>query len=291
MILLKKSRRALQSFRSGAISMLKNSCRERFFLVPSSRVEALHFPWIPGINRTAPVPSRIIPRLMALHGTSVRYITSRLKREGQTALLAAVETGKITALAAAVELGWVLRPPKRGGSTHKAKRIAHQLRTITGEGLSAGQKMELIYGPNPSQGSSFNSREELVQAWTACRHELLDRANPGRRPLAYYEFDYPHGTRPPFDTERSTLWRQGVLKPEERVELKREWRMEFDAALAMDASERREHLEHHDVPVELVKRWAKAAERAERRRRARSIGNPTAEAQENAPGEASGAEG
>jgi hypothetical protein len=229
---------------------------------------------------------------MALHGTSKAYILQRLKREGRTALLAAVEAGKITALTAAVELGWVKRPPGTGGGNiQRTKRIAHQVRTITGVGLSAGEKMELQYGPNPSQGSLFNSREELVQAWTACRDELLDRANPGRRPLAYYEFDYPHGTRPPFDTERSTLWRQGVLEPEERAELEREWRMEFDAALAMDASERREHLEHHDVPVELVKRWAKAAERAERRRRARSIRNPTAEAQENAPGEASGAEG
>ena len=39
------SRRALQPWRSGAISMLKNACHARFFPVPSSLAEALHNPW------------------------------------------------------------------------------------------------------------------------------------------------------------------------------------------------------------------------------------------------------
>jgi hypothetical protein len=146
--------------------------------------------------------------------------------------------------------------------------------------LSAGQKMELIYGPNPSQGSLFNSREELVQAWTACRDELLERANPGRRPCAYYEFEFD-GNRPPYDLERSTLWRKNLLRVDERVELEREWKAEFETAQAPDFTlndgsgellkgdcARAEYYRHHDIPRELVKRWEKA-ERRRRLRRAR----------------------
>ena len=188
------------------------------------------------------------------HGHSRAYILDRLKRENQTALAAAVEAGTVSAFAAAVQCGWTKRPPSAAAVTHQARKRQLGFQAIEG-GLSSGQKMELIYGPNSSQGSLFNSREELVQAWTACRDELLDRANPGRRPLAYYEFDYPHGTRPAFDTERSTLWRQGVLKPEERVELEREWRMEFDATRGKSAKERREAYEFADIPDELIEQW------------------------------------
>jgi hypothetical protein len=133
---------------------------------------------------------------MALHGTSKAYIVDRLRRENQTALLAAVEVGTITAMAAAVELGWVKRPPGMGGSTHKAKRIQHQLQAITGEGLSAGEAMELQYGPNPSAGSLFSSREHLERAWQRARERLLTISNPGRRPLAFYEFEFDgHGAQ------------------------------------------------------------------------------------------------
>src|SRR6516162_1768138 len=152
---------------------------------------------------------------MALHGTSKAYIVQRLRDQGETALLAAVESGKITALTAAVELGWVLRPPKRGGNIQRTKRIAHQVRAVTGEGLSPAQAMELIYGPSPATGSYFGSREELVDAWQQARERLLEQSNPGRRPAAFYEFEWD-GSRPAYTVERSVLWRAGQLTEAER---------------------------------------------------------------------------
>ena len=200
---------------------------------------------------------------MALHGTSKRYITQRLEREGHIALLEAVQNGKITALSAAVSLGWVQRPPLRGGSTHRAHRRDFRLRQARGE-LGPGEKMELIYGPSPVMGSCFDSREALQAAWTAVRDELLGRANPGRRPAGFYEFEW-NGPRPPYAVERSTLWKLGILTEAERVEVEHAWRVEFDAARGMGARERREHYEHHDIPDELIDQW-----QDERRKRTKS---------------------
>ena len=214
---------------------------------------------------------------MAPHGTSKQYLVERLRRENQTALLAAVEAGKITALSAAVSLGWVRRPPRMGGSTHRAKRIQHQLRAITGEGLDAGRMMELWLGPNPSAGSLFASREELETAWREHRSELMARwGSHARRPAAFYEFEWD-GPRPAYAVERSVLWRADALSEAERSELEAEWRREFDAARGKSASERREHYEHHDIPAELITAWS-AERKAARRRRRTAKGAPPEEA-------------
>jgi len=223
---------------------------------------------------------------MALHGTSKAYIVDRLRREGETALLSAVETGKITAMAAAVSLGWVLRPPKRGGNLQRTKRIAHQVRAVTGEGLSPAQSMELIYGPSPAVGSYFSSREELLAGWQQAREHLLERSNPGRRPAAFYEFEWD-GPRPAYDVERSVLWRSGALGEAERSELEAEWKAAFQEAQAADFTvnggpgmllkgdcARAAHYAHHDIPNTLVRRWSAAA----RRRRARQLAAPSPEA-------------
>jgi len=220
---------------------------------------------------------------MAPHGTSKAYIVQRLKDQGETTLLAAVEAGKITALTAAVELGWVKRPPATGGgSIQRTKRIAHQVRTITGKGLDPGQAMELWLGPNPT-GSLFNSREELVQAWTEHRDEIMRQwGSHGRRPAAYYEFEWD-GPRPPYAQERSVLWRApGVLSADERIEVETEWRRDFDATKGMSASERREHLDYHDVPSELIAAWEAERKAAPRRRRGRSTATSTAASEEAA---------
>jgi hypothetical protein len=214
---------------------------------------------------------------MAPHGTSKQYLVERLRRENQTALLAAVEAGKITALSAAVSLGWVRRPPRMGGSTHRAKRIQHQLRAITGEGLDAGRMMELWLGGNPSAGSLFGSREELETAWREHRSELMARwGSHARRPAAFYEFEWD-GPRPAYAVERSVLWRADALSEAERSELEAEWRREFDAARGQSASERREHYEHHDIPAELITAWS-AERKAARRRRRTAKGAPPKEA-------------
>jgi hypothetical protein len=237
---------------------------------------------------------------MAPHGTSKQYLVERLRRENQTALLAAVEAGKITALTAAVELGWVKRPPGMGGGNiQRTKRIAHQVRTITGAGLSAGQMMELQYGPSPFAGSLFASREELEQAWQQAREHLLEGCRPGRRVAGWWEFEATI-SYPGYGSERSVLWRMDLLSADERVTLETEWKAAFREAQAPDFTlndgsgeilvgdcARRAHFAHHDIPRELIKRW----ERAERRRRSRAVRNLPAELQAKAPDVASGVRG
>jgi hypothetical protein len=200
-----------------------------------------------------------------------------LKRENLTELAAAVEAGDLSAFAAGVQCGWIKRSPTLAAVTHQARKRQVRLQAITGE-YSPGEKMELIYGPNPSQGSLFNSREELVAAWAACRDELLERANPGRRPQGFYEFEFSGPRRPPYDTERSTLWKMGLLRADEKAALETEWKAAFQEAQPDDFTvtdgpgellhgdfARAAHYAHHDIPPALVKRWSAAA----RRRRAK----------------------
>jgi hypothetical protein len=76
---------------------------------------------------------------MPLHGTSKRYLVSRLRRtEGLSHLADAVEAGKISAHAVAIELGWIRRPPLKGGSTNAAKRRRIELQRLL---------REAAYGP------------------------------------------------------------------------------------------------------------------------------------------------
>jgi len=80
----------------------------------------------------------------------------------------------------------------------------------------------------------------------------------GRRPAAYYEFEWD-GDRPPYDRERSVLWRAGVLTEEERAELEVGWWAAFDAAKGKSAQERRDSYKHHDIPSELIEVWGSRA--------------------------------
>ena len=159
--------------------------------------------------------------------------------------------------------------------------------------VTNAQWWELQLGPNPS-GSVFTSREELKSAWERAREKMMASLSPGRRPCAFYEFEWS-GRRPPYFEEQSTLWRLGKLTPEEQITLEHEWKVEFDRAQAPDFTlndgsdellkgdcARAAHYRWADIPAALIRRWQAAA-----RRRARARGA----AQENAPGEASGAEG
>src|SRR5262245_40120793 len=95
--------------------------------------------------------------------------------------------------------------------------------------------MELWLGPNPSAGSLFNSREELVQAWTEHRDEIMAQwGSHGRRPMAWWEFDAGALKHPGYDRERSTLWRAGHLTADEKAALEREWKAAFAEAAAPD---------------------------------------------------------
>jgi len=209
--------------------------------------------------------------------TGVRrdYILRRLERDGRHDLAEAIREGRVSAYTIACELGWTRRAEPISGRTNAAKRRQHQLRAIAGE-LGPGQKMELIYGPSPTMGSYFDSREALQAAWMAVRDELLGRANPGRRPQAFYEFEFD-GPRPQYDEERSVLWQMNLLSAAERVVLEAEWKEQFQKVRGMGAQERREYLAYHDIPLQLIEAWTA------RRRRPRVVRNPTVEAQEKAP--------
>jgi hypothetical protein len=75
---------------------------------------------------------------MALHGTSKRYILDRLRRaEGLSHLADAIEAGKISAHACAIELGWV-RPRLVGGSISQAKQRRFRFQKLLREARSNG---------------------------------------------------------------------------------------------------------------------------------------------------------
>jgi len=56
------------------------------------------------------------------HGAGRGYILARLRREGLTDWIAAIEARKVSAFAVAVELGWFTRPPIRGTGSQNAAR-------------------------------------------------------------------------------------------------------------------------------------------------------------------------
>jgi hypothetical protein len=73
---------------------------------------------------------------MAEYGTSRRYLLARMRQEGLHALAAAVEAGRVSAFAAAIELGWQKPPVRTGtGSPNQAKRRRMQIRALIREGL------------------------------------------------------------------------------------------------------------------------------------------------------------
>jgi hypothetical protein len=197
------------------------------------------------------------------HGHSRAYILDRLRRENRTDLAAAVERGEVSAFSVAVSLGWTKRPPTLAALTHQARKRRHRFQAIDGS-LTSSQAFELWLGPNPTQGSLFNSREELEQAWMEHRDELMARwGSHGRRPMGWWEFD-TQLEYPGYGCERSFLWRAGQLSEAEKVALEAEWEVAFAEARGMDARARREHFEHHDVPPELIEAWTTARKRRRR---------------------------
>jgi hypothetical protein len=132
------------------------------------------------------------------------------------------------------------------------------------------QWQELWLGPGAK--SVFTSREELYDAWQRVRERMLTSLSPGRRPQAFYEFEYD-GRRPPYDLERSTLWREGLLTEAEKIALERDWKAEFEKAQAPDFTlndghevlrgelAQAAHYRWADIPRELARRWTAARKR------------------------------
>jgi len=217
--------------------------------------------------------------------TGVRrdYIIRRLERDGRHDLAEAIREDRVSAYSIAVSLGWTRRAEPVGtsiSSTNAAKRRQYQLRALTGEGLSAGQMMELQYGPSLSAGSLFADRQALEQAWQLTREHLLEGCRAGHRVAAWWEFEAPAlGLAwPGYFNETSYLFDHDALGEEERVELLAFWRQEFERAyddpdfsytaapgeILHGTAARKAHLDWADVPHSLRRRWSAA-----RRRRAR----------------------
>jgi len=115
-------------------------------------------------------------------------------------------------------------------------RRAVKVSDIDSCGLTLSELQELWLGAHPTTGSCFRTREELVAAWQAGRAVVMRLwGSHGRRPRGFYEFEWP-GDPPAYDVERSCLWRSGVLGPEEKLEVEREWRREFETAQAPNFS-------------------------------------------------------
>jgi hypothetical protein len=68
-----------------------------------------------------------------LRGNSVDYIISRLRREGLTDWIEAIRARKVSAFAAAVELGWSRRPPTLSqGNCNQSRRRRFDVRALIG---------------------------------------------------------------------------------------------------------------------------------------------------------------
>jgi hypothetical protein len=216
-------------------------------------------------------------------GTSREYIIERLRRGGHHSWIEAIEAGRLTPFAVAVELGWARRPKTASGEqAHQAKRRRHQLaderlrlggqpkqRPVDPSDITSAQEQELWLGA-PDAGSSFASEEERSAAWFRHRDRLMAMwARDGKRPVAWWNYEAPAELYYPGpDYERSTLFEFGLLAETERVELVANWRREFDRANApgffhcagpgqyLSGPEAVEaHIRWADIPATLVEAW------------------------------------
>jgi hypothetical protein len=207
------------------------------------------------------------------HGTSRSYLLDRLRREGREDLVTAVESGTITAYAAATAVGLVTRHRTTGtGSKSQAKRREHRLNSLLRKppALSGAAVQDLWLGLGTNRPPQFESDEARHEAWLRNREWLMATlAQHGRRPLAWWRYDAGDLRYPGYDRERSTLYEAGMLAEDERAELVAHWREEFDRAHRPDffccegpgrffhgEPARRAHYRWADIPSELVEEWS-----------------------------------
>jgi hypothetical protein len=196
-------------------------------------------------------------------------------------LAAAVEAGTVSAFAAAVQCGWVKRPPTQGGdNTPQARRRRHRFQAITDGGTNLSQLMELWLGPS-HDGSLFDSPEALRAAWETHQGEIMRLwGRGGRRPAIWWELEAPAlGLKwPGYFNEQSYLFEHNILSEEEKVELLVFWQREFERSYGPNffyteapgkilegAAARKKHFDWADIPIALRWQW-----RTERRRRPRA---------------------
>src|SRR5262249_36196326 len=141
------------------------------------------------------------------HGTSRPYLISRLRAAGRVDLVAAVESGKVSAYACGVEMGWIKRRPVLGtGSLNAARQRRFQFDHLGFRGPDPGPEsdgqaalsardaalcQELWLG-SAAGGSFFSTREELHDAWIRLRDVVMGEwARDGRRPMGWWQFEAP----------------------------------------------------------------------------------------------------
>ena len=235
---------------------------------------------------------------MRQDGTSRAYLIERLRREGRADLVAAVESGQVSAYAVAVDLGWVTRHPTLGtGSTNQAKRREHQLNNVLREPSAATppdrlnheQDISLTYGDFVGR-EAFGSDAERRAAWLRHRDELLQHCPAGWRPMGWWDYESPVQPRD-YNNAAATLFENDLLSEEELRQLMVKWREGFERAQAPNfrmcigfarpcdtvatwlegAAARRAHYHWLGVPRALVAEWT-----AERRRRTQATRRTTA---------------
>jgi hypothetical protein len=145
---------------------------------------------------------------------------------------------------------------------------------IDGE-LSSDQALEMWMGPSEC-GSAFRSDQDRQRLWQLHGRDFVGRmpGGLGRRPYGYWR----HEAAIPFpgrDRERAALWALGVLDPDERAALEREWKAEFDRSILpgfrftlgpgrilRGAAARRACYRDADIPPKLLREWKEAHRRA-----------------------------
>jgi len=99
--------------------------------------------------------------------------------------------------------------------------------------MSLSQQGELWLGPGDS-GSAFESDEHRREVWFRYRDKLMQLwGKNGRRPYGWWRYEaasFGLPSRHPGDHQKSILYEFGgdALGAEERTELEREWKREFD---------------------------------------------------------------
>ena len=116
---------------------------------------------------------------------------------------------------------------------------------------------------------AFADDEQRCEAWTLHRERLMAFFGVhGRRPSAWWAYESPL-PYPGYDLERSTLYENDLLAPEEKAELVTGWREEFEKCHSPDYIGYCEgpgrwlhgreatlaHLAWADVPGSLLKQW------------------------------------
>ena len=126
-------------------------------------------------------------------------------------------------------------------------------------GLTHDELQELWLGPT-HRGSLFRSREELRDAWARGRDLAMELwAKGGHRPMGWWQFERPPGLKFDFNHKASILYDANLLAEDERRELVRHWRRQYDLGQDRDPAARDKFYRDVDIPDSLLREWTAGA--------------------------------